>query len=289
MPSRACKSAAVTVACALLSVGPALSADSPSRADLDQRAAQVMRLIEESSAAHSVADGNGEARAHQARARTLLAEAQANIERHPDLVPPLLEQATREMLLATRLASAESPPAGGSERDFAARETSVIALRDAYRRIVAEKNLPEGEHLLALVERRLTAASAARQSGDLATARRLLDEAYVAVKVGIEEARRGETLVRTLDFASPREEFYYEIDRNDTHRMLIDVLLSERAARDPGLRTQIDAHVAEAAALRVEAEAAATGSDFARAIAALEASTGELQKAIRRAGIYIPG
>ena len=37
--------------------------------------------------------------------------------------------------------------------------------------------------------------------------------------------RSGDTLVRSLNFASKEEEYRYEIDRNDTHQMLIKVLV----------------------------------------------------------------
>ena len=45
----------------------------------------------------------------------------------------------------------------------------------------------------------------------------------------LEALRGGDTLVRTLTFESKEEEYAYELDRNETHEMLLRVLVEERA------------------------------------------------------------
>jgi len=101
--------------------------------------------------------------------------------------------------------------------------------------------------------------------------------------------RRGDTLVRSLNFATKREEYDYEIDRNDTHRMLVNVLLEERRASNPALDRSVRNFLDEAARLRGEAEQQAQKGGFDAAIKTLEDSTRELVRAIRGAGVYIPG
>ena len=96
--------------------------------------------------------------------------------------------------------------------------------------------------------------------------------------------RSGDTLVRSLDFATKEEEYRYELDRNDTHQMLVRVLL-EGKPRTPGQQTFID----KALQLRGEADAAAVGRDHTAAVKLLEESTRELIRAIRSAGVFIPG
>jgi hypothetical protein len=103
--------------------------------------------------------------------------------------------------------------------------------------------------------------------------------------VSIEALRRGDTLVRSLQFASPREEYDYEIDRNDTHRMLIGVVLADRKEAAGAMQPGID----RAAALRADAEAQARRGGGAAAIRLLEDATRELVRAIRAGGLYIPG
>jgi len=89
--------------------------------------------------------------------------------------------------------------------------------------------------------------------------------------------------------ASKEEEYHYEIDRNDTHLMLIKVLVEEKRANNPALDQQVQGFVVKAKDLRTAAETAAAKRDHAQAVKLLEDSTVELVRAIRNAGIYIPG
>jgi DNA-directed RNA polymerase subunit L len=99
--------------------------------------------------------------------------------------------------------------------------------------------------------------------------------------------RGGDTIVRTLNFASKAEEYLYEIDRNDAHRMLVQMLLKDK--RGGATDTMVDHAVAEAARLRAQAEDEAGRRNHEAAVRTLEESTRELVKAIRGAGVYIPG
>ena len=91
-----------------------------------------------------------------------------------------------------------------------------------------------------------------------------------------------------MHFDTPAEEYAYEIDRNDSLGMLVNVLLAERMEGNETLAGQVGAQVAIAQSLRGEGETLAAAGQYDDAIATLEASTLELVKAIRRAGIYIP-
>jgi hypothetical protein len=110
-----------------------------------------------------------------------------------------------------------------------------------------------------------------------------VDQAYLVAKAAIGSMRDGDTLVRSLSFATPEDEYRYEVDRNDTHRMLLDVLL------DPARAPQASAAAQKSAALRAQADGVAKSGDFAGAVRLLEDSTRELVRAIRAAGVYIPG
>ena len=79
-----------------------------------------------------------------------------------------------------------------------------------------------------------------------------------------------------------------ELDRNETHRMLIKVLLAEKMANSP-MQATAEKFIGKAEDLRSQAESAAAGEEFEQAISLLEQSTKELIRAIRSAGIYIPG
>lgn len=169
-------------------------------------------------------------------------------------------------------------------RDFDSRLASVRALQEALQRIAKEKNATAR---IAQTDRKITElmGDAERQAArDLPGARAKLDDAYLNAKLGVESLRHGETLVRSLNFASKEEEFRYEVDRNDAHLLLIKLLLEEKAND-----ARVTDFVERAKALRQEGDALAARGDHAKAVERLEGSTRELQRAIRNAGVLIPG
>ena len=264
---------------------PALATD---REQAERRLLSVATLIESSSVARQI-ESSGEAAAREKRdnARLIHREAAATLQSGDTATATrLLDQATREMMNGARLARPEQVLAVKARRDFDARLDSARALLVAQQRITLEKGSSREavaatraiEGLMADAERRAAA-------GQVDEARPLLDRAYLSARVSIETMRRGDTLVRSLKFAHPREEYDYEIDRNDTHRMLIQLLLADRKDLAP----RMQGHMDQATALRAAAEASAARAEHTQAIQQLEGSTRELVRAIRAGGIYIPG
>jgi len=202
----------------------------------------------------------------------------------------LLDQAAKRMFEAVRMASPEQVTGAKSKRDFDNRMESVKALLAAQKRIVAEKRLgAKGAEVTNKIEAQIKEAAALADSGKLDQGRALLEQVYLTTKTSIEGMREGDTLVRSLNFANKEEEYHYELDRNDTHKMLVKVLLDEKRANNPSLETMVQKYVDQAAVLRTNAEAVANKKDFDTAVKLLEDSTKELVRAIRGAGVYIPG
>lgn len=262
----------------------------PAPEQVERRLQSVATLIESSSAARQI-DSSGEAPARERRdaARLIHREAAAALARGDATgASQLLDAAAREMMAGVRLAKPEQVAAEKARRDFASRLDSARALLAAQQRITQEKNAGrEAQQATRTIEQQIAQAQALAAQDKLDEARPVLDRAYLTARVSIESLRRGDTLVRSLNFASPREEYDYEIDRNDTHRMLIRVLLAERkeAVMPPAMQAAVD----QAAGLRGEAEAQARRGDHPGAIKLLEDSTRELVRAIRAGGLYIPG
>ena len=160
---------------------------------------------------------------------------------------------------------------------------------EALTRIAAEKGeQAKAADVQAMVDKLEVEAERQRATGDPRAGRRTLDAAYDMTKRAIDELRSGDTLVRSLNFATKEEEYHYEVDRNDTHQMLVTVLLEDKRG-DPNRDKLIDGFVGKAKQLRAEAETQAGRGDFETAVTTLEASTKELVRAIRSAGVYIPG
>jgi len=277
---------------ALVLASFALCAAAQDREQIERRVQSVGTLIESSSAAKQIeSSGVAAARERRDNARLIHREAAAAL-RADDLgsAAKLLDQAAREMMDGARLAKPEQVAGEKHRRDFETRLESARALLAAQQRITTEKSAGrEAQDATRSIERQIGEAQAIAAQGRYEEARPVLDRAYLTARVSIEAMRRGDTLVRSLNFANKEEEYHYEVDRNDTHKMLIKVLLDERRAGNPGLESLVQKHMEQAAALRVNAEAMAGRKDFESGIKLLEDSTRELVRAIRSAGVYIPG
>jgi hypothetical protein len=275
-------------ALAVTAMATAPNAWAQDREQLARRLQSVGTLIESSSAARQI-ESSGEAAAREKRdnARLIHREAAALLQAGDDAgAARLLDQATREMMGGARLARPEQVAGAKDRRDFDARMDSARALLAAQLRITREKgNTPEAAEATRRIEGLIAQAEARAATGRLDEARPLIDRAYLTARVSIESLRRGDTLVRSLQFGSKREEYDYEIDRNDTHRMLIQILVADRKDA-AGLMAGF---VTRAAELRGQAETAAAKGEHGAAIKLLEDATRELVRAIRAGGIYIPG
>lgn len=279
----------------LLVMGAHAWGQAPTVPGKDQTGARlkfVEKLTEHSSAARQIeASANPEAKARREQARALYAKALSAYSANDyKSATDLSNQALRKMFEAVRLADPDKVLAEKRERDFQNRLASVNALTDAHNRVSQEKAAEDANSKLRqLVDRKVSQAHALRQAGKLVDGRRALDEAYVAINVAIESLRGGDTLVRTLHFDTKEDEYHYEVNRNDTHRMLVDVLLREKMEANEGIRKMAQLFIDKAAGTRSKAEALAGEGDYEAAVETMEQSTKEILRAIRSAGIYIPG
>ena len=276
---------------ALVSAGDAALAQASASNDVASRLVYVERLLTESSAAKKV-DASGKADAIQMKA-----DAQAHFDKAKSLVDSgdgeaaeaELREAIRLMTTAARAASGDTKVSKKQTDDYGSRKESVTALAKAHDRIAKEKGMnKENTALQQKVAADLAASDELLAAGKGDEARAMLDATYESVKTSLESLRGGDTLVRELNFETPEDEYHYELDRNDTHRMLVDVLLAEKMQASP-MRKTADGFIAKAGELREKAEQAAGKKKFEEAIQLLEESTKEFIRAIRSAGVYIPG
>ena len=267
---------------------PAFSSDP---AAIQSRLENVRRLVTNSSGAKRIIEsGNREAAATRAEAEKHLYEAEKAVARKDyAAAKKALQEATESMFVAVRVIGTGKDGVEKQKRDFDNKAASVDVLLNAIERVAKEKGGKQ-----AVLDRaqaiRQQAASAQKMAagGDIQSARKQLDTTYEQAKLELEKLREGETLVRTLDFASPEEEYRYELDRNDTHKMLLTVLLSDKD-KSPGMQKLIDGYVEKSGDLRQQAEQAAARGAFKKGVQDLEEATRYLQRAIRSAGVYIPG
>lgn len=262
------------------------------RVQLERRAQSVGTLIESSSAARQI-EGSGVLAARNRRDNARLIHREAVIALQTgDLgsAAKLLDQSAKEMMAGVRFAKPEQAAGEKKKRDFEARLESTQALLAAQQRITREKSADtQAQDATRTIERQLGEAQSLAAQNRYEEARPVLDRAYLTARISIESMRRGDTLVRSVNFASPREEYDYETDRNETHRMLITMLLADRKDASRAMPPDLQVSTEKATTLRREAQARAAQGDHTGAIKLLEDSTRELIRAIRAGGIYIPG
>jgi len=267
------------------SAQPAAAEAAVDRSRLEQRLAAVETLLENSSAARQV-EASGDAGARQKRdsAREIYRQARAAFESGQyTRTAELLPQASARMFEAVRASAPGEVTAPKARRDFQARLDSVNSLHAAFRRVAAEKRGVAGVAETSRdIDNLIRDAQRLAGEGDIDAGRAALDRAYLITKAAVSSLRGGDTLVRSLHFATKEEEYRYELDRNDTHQMLVRVLTDGK----PRTAEQQSA-VAKAAQLRARADAAK--ADPAAGVMLLEESTRELIRAIRGAGVFIPG
>jgi tetratricopeptide (TPR) repeat protein len=266
-------------------------ADSAKPQDTAAKLGYVQRLLTDSSAAEKVEQSGN------AQALEMKAEAQAHFDRASELhaagdadaAEAELRESIRLLTEAARTAQGESAVTPKQSNDYGQRRDSVEALAMAHDRIATEKGLDDmNRELQAKVANDLSASDALLEAGKGGEARSMLDATYETVKSSLETLRGGDTLVRELNFETKEDEYLYELDRNDTHQMLVQVLFAEKMASSP-MRATAEGFIETAATLRTEAETAAAKKNYEEAIELLENSTKELIRAIRSAGVYIPG
>jgi tetratricopeptide (TPR) repeat protein len=268
-------------------LAPAFAADDP----LVSRMQNMQRLLNESSGARQVMDGNSaQAKQKREQALDLYSRAADKIAAGArDEASGLLDSSAKLMFEAIKLATPSSMLEEKQKVDYGTRKESVMALRDAFYRISDETSDTESRQKIdAQLTDLVGRADAMLAKGDNDAAQAELDKAYHLLKISIESKRAGQTLVRSLNFESKEEEFHYEIDRNETHRMLVDLLVDEKNQATYA-RDQVVKFVDQALQLRKQADAYAGEGEYELAIDLLEQSTRELVRAIRSAGIYIPG
>lgn len=174
------------------------------------------------------------------------------------------------------------------QHDYETKLRSINALLEAQQRIADEKaSVKQKQQMKRTVTALLNSAEDYAASNNYGQALKTVKQAYKLITASIEQLRGGETLVRTLHFETPEEEYHYELDRNDTYKMLIHMLVEDKKTMNVTERVQ--QFLDEANALRKLGEKQAKNGAFGEAIKSLEQSTRNLIFAMRNAGFFIPG
>jgi len=256
----------------------------------DNAMALTHRLLNDSSAARSIKESdNAEARALREEALELYRQAEeADKQGDSEARDHALRQAKMKLFRAAQVVRKASGSKDHERDVYQRRVNSAKALLDAHQRIREESHSQEAAAIEAKAVEEMASAQAEFDKGQVDAANKRLEQALQDLKGSLTTLRNGTTLVRSLHFETPAEKYAYELDRNQSHKMMTTLLLQKKKL-EPMMQLRFDEAMKKANELREKAEALAAKGDYTAAIQRLEESTKFIVRAIRSAGIYIPG
>lgn len=287
----------VLLATVLTGTPPSLSAAANDDVILAARAASVAALVEAGDRLYGQCDCAPRIGDLLAAARTIRTEAlamqsagdtAAALERY-DQAYQLLKLTVRSIAEQTVVSGSPAAEGRGAASDTlqarrAEAEATLESLLLAYGRLADATALRE---MTARVERLRFEADQAWHAGDFDRGLLNLKAAYHQLKQSIIPLRDGQTLVTTLTFETPRDEYLYEMDRHDTHLLLVNLML-ERDPEDLAGEAAVRALVDESMRLHWLAHLRAEAGDYPQAVAALEQASELLIRLLRTSGFSIP-
>jgi hypothetical protein len=283
---------AITAIVALVMI-VALPLPAGAERDVDQHAKKLQamgELLDKSSLNKQVLNSDNEASVQYYKfAKSLYEQAVAayhdgNIEKSEMLI----KKSKNALFDAIEFSSLRQEKKEKERGNYEAMRRSVSALMDAMQRVGAEKG--KNSHVEPVAEKAKKLIQQADQyyfSEHYREGTELLGKAMQGIKIAISEMRSGDTLTRTLTFADPKDEYQYELERNDTHFMLLDMFLAETPA-NADISRKIEGYIKTARESRKKAEDLASKSMHKNAVRQIENSTANVISAIRATGAYIP-
>lgn len=283
----------------MLLLGPPLAAGAAEhqprvpvdQATTRQKAVFLQNLVTKSVAVRTIEEsGDQGAMEKLATARDLVRQARADLDagNHGEANERLDQALALVNAEVRRLSKTEVNEARRREA-YEKRLHTVQTFLKAYERVAGEKEVSAAARGQMTEMKRLVAeAEGQAAQGRLEDANATLDRAYRTARGDIRQMREGQTLTRSLDFATAAEEYDYERDRNESHIMLLKFALSEKQPPENFVE-RIEKLRLEALDLRSAAEGQASSGKHPEAIQTISKSTDTLLKAIRMSGIYIPG
>jgi hypothetical protein len=155
----------------------------------------------------------------------------------------------------------------------------------AFDRIAVEKGEDNVRGMLDRneLETVMSRAETAFDDGELAMANHLMRQAADMVDTALSDARHEDVLLHELNFESLEEEYEYEVSRNESYVVLID-LMQKKTARSQSSASYVKTLIEANTKLRQQADEHASYGQLEQGIAILEKGTDKLSRALRVSG-----
>lgn len=261
-----------------------------SKDKLKMRVNYLESLVYKSSSARKVEEsGNEEAMATLSRSRELYEQAKAALEKDDlDGSDAAMRESMRLVGVASRMATSPEEKTAREREKYLQTKKSVESLLGAIDRVVKE-NGPEKEKLgvdPAPIHKLYDEAGALASGNKYREANVKIDEAYALASSAITKLRDKETILLTLEFETPEDEYKYVLKRNESYESLISIMIEEKKPGE-GQLERIKGFVSEGRSTLEKAKKLASQGDFEQAIQVADEATGELAKALRTLGLMV--
>ncbi len=238
------------------------------------------------SAKRIAASGNVEAQGMVAEAKQHLSVARGALSAgdHAKAMGAV-DEALRLMNTATRLVPDESSVVDEKVRYAELRE-QASSFEASYSANESRGMKPKaGQELNRdTYDRLLKDAESLAANGDYASANGKLDDANQLISAALSAMLHGQEMVYDKNFATPKEQYEYELSRYKSYEELVPVAIEERKPAPQTVKL-MDELVVRSTEIQDEALALAAQGDYKMAIMALEAATARVQRALRLAGV----
>ena len=187
----------------------------------------------------------------------------------------VLQQAARAELPAVK------------REEFKARRSQISSFLRALEAGSEKAALSPWTARLSIAREGLQQADGLYEQGKYVEANARLVSIYEDVVVIVSEARRSQSVIYRLNFATPADEYAYELERNKSYEILVDIAIAEKQNSDKALRPYIQKLINKSRELREQAGVHAAAGDHVKSIGTLEEATRHLVQALRSAGVIV--
>lgn len=256
----------------------------PSRAVVEQKVKMLESILNSPKTAQIASSGDVEAAALVTQARKGYQEAR------DAMAAGDLARAGTLLDLSIKATSTASSRAARVGQDDAqrARNRQMLEELNSYSasltQAVLEKGSAEGTAAVQRIDKLVADAAQLTAAGRHADAGRLISEALNLSLTTVSALRAGQTVVLSLKFDTPADEYAYEQKRHESNLMLVDVLVRDGKV-DEGRRKMLDRFVDESTTLKSQAEQLAKAGDYPAAIRSMEKANDRLLTGLRASGL----
>ena len=276
----------LAVACATAGAQtPAGDAEAPSSRLIAQKLRLVESLLEPTAAPSAAGGGDAETRVlvregHWLIERTRQALAAQRYDDAGSAADAALRHAVK--VSARRSSQAGTLGAGAQQASYGRLLEQVATYRRALDD-VSGSGAGQAREAAGRVDTLRSEAAALANGGRIVDANRKLGEAYRHAVETLSRLRAGQTVTLSLNFATPADEYRYELQRFESSEILVGLMINE--GRADGARTRVDGFLREGRRLHGVAAASADSGDHGDAITAMEEAAAQLNLALQAMGL----